>query len=31
VTEKALDGLFAMVAKKELEIRTDISSGLLNY
>jgi hypothetical protein len=26
VTEKALDGLFAMVAKKELEIRTDISS-----
>jgi hypothetical protein len=26
VTEKALDGLFGMVAKKELEIRTDISS-----
>ncbi len=26
VTEKALDGLFSMVAKKELEIRTDISS-----
>jgi Protein of unknown function (DUF4197) len=26
VTEKALDGLFAMVAKKELQIRTDISS-----
>lgn len=26
VTEKALDGLFAMVAQKELVIRTDISS-----
>lgn len=26
VTEKALDGLFAMVAKKELQIRTDINS-----
>ncbi len=26
VTEKALDGLFGMVAKKELQIRTDISS-----
>lgn len=26
VTEKALDGLFAMVAKKELQIRTDITS-----
>ena len=26
VTEKALDGLFGMVAKKELQIRTDINS-----
>ena len=26
VTDKALDGLFSMVAKKELQIRTDISS-----
>jgi hypothetical protein len=26
VTQKALDGLFAMVAKKELQIRTDINS-----
>ena len=26
VTEKALDGLFGMVAVKELKIRTDISS-----
>jgi len=26
VTEKALDGLFGMVAKKELQIRTDITS-----
>ena len=26
VTDKALDGLFAMVAKKELQIRTDIST-----
>jgi len=26
VTEKALDGLFAMVANKEIQIRTDISS-----
>jgi|WetSurMetagenome_2_1015567.scaffolds.fasta_scaffold190658_2 hypothetical protein len=26
VSEKALDGLFSMVAKKELQIRTDISS-----
>lgn len=26
VTEKALDGLFAMVAQKEVKIRTDISS-----
>jgi hypothetical protein len=26
VTEKALDGLFAMVANKELQIRTDITS-----
>jgi len=26
VTEKALEGLFSMVAKKELQIRTDVSS-----
>src|SRR5690606_24888899 len=26
VTDKALDGLFSMVASKELQIRTDISS-----